>query len=66
MKFGTAVGSVSSRCLNDVYLESPFNSPEIDLGKNFYGKIEAAASKPRGVTTEHLCKVWSIDKEEAD
>merc|ERR1711884_996014 len=53
-------------CSKDVYNESPFEVPSLDVGRNLRGTIEATAGKPKGVTAEHLCKVWSINKEEAD
>ena len=66
IKFGSTIGSTSAHSSHDQYVESPFESPDLEVGRNLYGRVGSTAGKPKGVTAEHLCKVWSIDKEEAD
>ena len=66
IKFGSTIGSTSTHCSHDQYGESPFESPDLEVDRYFYGTIESTAGKPKGVTAERLCKKWSINKEEAD
>ena len=53
-------------CSKAVYNESPFEVLDLDVGRNLHGTVQATAGKHKGVTAKLLCKIWSINKEEAD
>ena len=71
--YKTSIGSALCFSSNKVESRSPFvegtkADTNIDLGLNFYSDNVSAAthSRSKGVSSDHLSKIWSIDKEAAD
>ena len=67
-KFMSSIGSTSCYNSADVFADSPFedNDDDLDLGLNLYPKNAASvASRAKGFTSDHLSKVWRIDKDTA-
>ena len=67
--FQSSIGSISALTSANVQLDSPFIDEEdhLDTGMNLYpANIATTIGKQKGFTTEHLSKVFHIDKETAD
>ena len=66
----SSIGSTSSFNSRTVFESSPFveeyHDSQIDPMMNNSASVSAMASNTRGVTADHLSKVWKIDKEIVD
>ena len=62
IKFGSTIGSTSAHSSHDQYVESPFESPDLEVGRNLYGRVGSTAGKPKGVTAEHYVKYGASTK----